>query len=119
MTIDIGQPAPDFSLRDQSGETVSLSDFRGQKAVALVFYPFTFTGICEGELCALRDDISTYEAAGVHRIQAVSLAGYDKTHQWLGTLGLQPETGPLKGYGRHGEDFIQFARLSDVRPPGA
>lgn len=61
-----------------------------------------------------------YEAAGVHRIQAISLAGYDKTHQWLGTLGLQPETGPLKGYGRHGEDFIQFSRLSDdVRSPRA
>ena len=70
MTIDIGQPAPDFSLRDQSGETVSLSDFRGQKAVALVFYPFTFTGVCEGELCQLRDDVAQYESADVQVIAA-------------------------------------------------
>lgn len=53
MTIEIGQTAPEFSLRDQTGETISLSDYRGKKAVALVFYPFTFTGVCEGELCEL------------------------------------------------------------------
>jgi peroxiredoxin len=68
MAIDIGQPAPAFTLKDQHGEMVSLSDFQGEKAVALVFYPFTFTGVCEGELCALRDDIADYEAAGVQVI---------------------------------------------------
>lgn len=62
---EIGQPAPDFSLPDQDGNQVSLADFRGQKAVALVFYPFTFTGVCEGELCTLRDDFSEFEDAGV------------------------------------------------------
>ena len=62
MAIDIGQPAPAFTLKDQSGADVSLSDFAGEKAVALVFYPFTFTGVCEGELCQLRDDIADFEA---------------------------------------------------------
>jgi peroxiredoxin (alkyl hydroperoxide reductase subunit C) len=71
MAIDIGATAPAFTLKDQSGEDVSLSDFAGEKAVALVFYPFTFTGVCEGELCALRDDLGTYEAAGV-QVLAVS-----------------------------------------------
>ena len=65
MAIEVGQPAPEFTLKDQDGNDVSLADFRGEKAVALVFYPFTFTGVCEGELCQLRDDISTYETAGV------------------------------------------------------
>src|SRR5215510_4954691 len=45
MTIEIGQEAPDFELKDQAGNTVTLSGFRGDKAVALVFYPFTFTGV--------------------------------------------------------------------------
>ena len=56
MTIEIGQEAPDFELKDHAGNAVKLSSFRGDKAVALVFYPFTFTGVCEGELCELRDD---------------------------------------------------------------
>ena len=65
MTIATGQEAPDFELKDQNGDAVKLSSFRGQKAVALVFYPFTFTGVCEGELCALRDDFSEFENADV------------------------------------------------------
>jgi peroxiredoxin (alkyl hydroperoxide reductase subunit C) len=71
MSIAIGATAPAFTLKDQSGNDVSLSDFAGEKAVALVFYPFTFTGVCEGELCALRDDLGTYESAGV-QVLAVS-----------------------------------------------
>ena len=54
MAIDVGTKAPDFTLKSQHGEGVSLSDFRGKKNVVLLFYPFAFTGICTGELCALR-----------------------------------------------------------------
>ena len=57
--------------------------------------------------------------AGVHRIEAVSIAGYTDTHAWLETLGLTRETGPLYGYGKNGEAFIQFSWSSDVRPFGA
>jgi peroxiredoxin len=61
MTVLIGDTAPDFSLTNQHGETVSLSDYRGNKAVVLVFYPFSFTGICTGELCELRDNIAIFQ----------------------------------------------------------
>jgi peroxiredoxin (alkyl hydroperoxide reductase subunit C) len=71
MAIEPGQQAPAFTLKDQSGTDVSLGDYAGEKAVALVFYPFTFTGVCEGELCQLRDDLAEYEAAGV-QVLAVS-----------------------------------------------
>ena len=47
--IDAGQPAPEFTLRDQDGEDVSLADFRGRK-VLLVFYPFDFSAICSDQL---------------------------------------------------------------------
>jgi len=63
MTVEIGSPAPAFTLKDQHGNDVSLTEFRG-RPVVLVFYPFTFTGVCRGELCALRDDPSAYERAG-------------------------------------------------------
>lgn len=42
--IKVGDMAPDFTMRDQSGKQVSLHDFRGKKNVALAFYIFAFTG---------------------------------------------------------------------------
>jgi mycoredoxin-dependent peroxiredoxin len=59
--IGVGEPAPDFTLRDQNNEEVSLSSFRGVKAVLVIFYPLAFTGICTGELCAVRDDLATFQ----------------------------------------------------------
>lgn len=61
MPIEVGAQAPDFVLRDQNNQEVSLSSFRGTKAVLLVFYPLAFTGICTGELCAVRDDLISFQ----------------------------------------------------------
>jgi peroxiredoxin (alkyl hydroperoxide reductase subunit C) len=63
MALAPGTAAPDFTMKDQDGNDVSLSSFKGKQNVVLVFYPFTFTGVCEGELCALRDDIGEFETA--------------------------------------------------------
>ena len=71
MTIAIGQAAPDFELKDQTGTKVSLSSFKGKKNVVLVFIPFSFTGTCTGELCAIRDDISAFENDSV-QVLAIS-----------------------------------------------
>jgi peroxiredoxin (alkyl hydroperoxide reductase subunit C) len=59
--IGVGDAAPDFTLRDQNNEEVSLSSFRGSQAVLLVFYPFAFTGICTNELTRVRDDLPTFQ----------------------------------------------------------
>jgi peroxiredoxin len=56
MSSEIGEQAPDFELKDQHGTPVRLSSFQGSKNVVLVFYPLAFSGVCTGELCALRDD---------------------------------------------------------------
>ncbi|WP_439565815.1 peroxiredoxin [Microcella sp.] len=61
----VGSTAPDFSLRDQFGQTVTLSGYRGASAVAIVFFPLAFTGTCTGELCELRDNVAMFRAAGV------------------------------------------------------
>ncbi len=61
MALEIGSIAPDFALKDQHGQVVSLSSFKGQKNVVLLFYPFSFTGTCTGELCAMRDDLSAFQ----------------------------------------------------------
>jgi len=55
MAVEVGDEAPDFELKDQHGTPVSLSGFRGKKNVVLVFYPLAFSGVCSGELCAIRD----------------------------------------------------------------
>ena len=60
MPISVGEPAPDFALKDQNNQEVRLSDFRGRKAVLLVFYPLAFTGTCQGELCQVRDNLNDF-----------------------------------------------------------
>jgi mycoredoxin-dependent peroxiredoxin len=56
MTIQIGDTAPDFELRNTEDGTTKLSDFRGRKNVLLVFFPFAFSGRCTKEFCTLRDE---------------------------------------------------------------
>ncbi|MFB8352061.1 peroxiredoxin [Streptomyces niveus] len=73
--IPVGSQAPDFALKDNHGRTVRLSDLRGGaeggddaglegdgdgRNVVLVFYPFAFTGVCTGELHALRDELPAF-----------------------------------------------------------
>ena len=61
MTIAVGQDAPEFTLRDQHGEPISLSSFRGNKNVVLIFYPWAFTGVCTSELCEISERIATFD----------------------------------------------------------
>jgi peroxiredoxin len=65
MAVEIGDIAPDFELKDQHGTPVRLSDLRGKKNVVLVFYPLAFSGVCSGELCALRDTFPEAEREDV------------------------------------------------------
>jgi peroxiredoxin len=65
-----GQVAPSFSTRNQHGQQVRLSDVLGAPAV-LVFYPWAFSGICTGELSALRDGLVASPTPGA-RVLAVS-----------------------------------------------
>lgn len=68
----------------------------------------------------IRDEFfPRFFAAGVHRIEAVSLDGYAHVHAWLRVIGLEPETGPMLGYGKRGEAFVQFSKVQDVRAIGA
>ena len=61
MTLEIGQEAPDFTLKDQHGNAGhALRASRGEPVV-MVFYPFTFSGMCTGELCEIRDNLGVFE----------------------------------------------------------
>jgi peroxiredoxin len=60
LSLRIGDPAPDFTLSDQFGQQVSLGDFRGRKAIAILFYPFAFSGVCTGELSGVRTRLAEF-----------------------------------------------------------
>jgi peroxiredoxin len=100
MTLIIGDHAPDFELINQYGETVKLSDFRGKKPVVLVFYPLSFSGICTGELCEIRDNFSKFDKENVELL-AIS----------VDSKFVQKQFAEHEGY--------KFSVLADFWPHGA
>jgi peroxiredoxin Q/BCP len=73
MALQIGDPAPDFSLPDESGNPVSLADLRGQRVV-VYFYPKDDTSGCTKEACGFRDLWSSFEDHGI-RVLGISKDG--------------------------------------------
>jgi len=67
-SIRVGDEAPDFVLPDRTGKMVRLSEFRGQKAVVLYFYPKDDTPGCTKESCAFRDGYQDFQDAGAEVI---------------------------------------------------
>lgn len=100
MTLPVGSQAPDFTLKDQDGQLVKLSSFRGEKNVLLVFFPLAFTGICQGELDAVRDNLPNFENDDTVTL-AISV-GASPTHKIWAT-----------------ESGFTFPVLSDFWPHGA
>ncbi len=86
MAIDVGDEAPDFELRDQHRQLVRLSSFRGSKNVVVVFYPFAFTRVCEGELCQLRDSIDDFSSDDVQTL-AISVDSSPVQAKWAAEQG--------------------------------
>ncbi|GHH61527.1 peroxiredoxin [Lentzea cavernae] len=98
MVVEVGAQAPDFTLDDYNKQRVTLSSYRGSRAVLLVFYPFAFSGTCRGELCQLRDELAVYEGVQV--------------------LGVSVDTPfALKAWAN--QEGFQFPLLSDFWPHGA
>ena len=61
--VEVGQEAPEFTLPDQGGEPVTLSELRG-RPVVLYFYPKSDTPGCTTQACGIRDNRADYERAG-------------------------------------------------------
>ena len=99
MPAQVGQPAPDFTLVDQTRTPISLADLRGRKTL-LVFFPFAFSGVCQGELCTIRDNLHGLEAADAN-VVAISCDPHHANRAWT----------EQEGFG--------FKILSDFWPHGA
>jgi peroxiredoxin len=100
MAVEVGAKAPDFTLSDYNKQQVTLSSFQGAKNVLLVFYPFAFSGICQGELCQVRDELADYEGADV-QVLGVSVDSPFALKAWADQQG------------------YTFPLLSDFWPHGA
>jgi peroxiredoxin (alkyl hydroperoxide reductase subunit C) len=98
--LEPGTEAPDFTLKDQGGQPVTLSSFRGAKNVLLVFFPLAFTGICQGELDEIRDNLPRYDNDDTQTL-AISV-GPPPTHKVWAT-----------------QSGFPFPVLSDFWPHGA
>ncbi|HET6212827.1 MAG TPA: redoxin domain-containing protein, partial [Micromonosporaceae bacterium] len=88
MPIEAGMEAPDFTLKDQNNQEVRLSDFRGQRNVLLVFYPLAFTGVCQGELCEMRDNLNDFANENV-QVLTVSVDSPYSHKVWAEREGYQ------------------------------
>ena len=84
--VDVGDQAPDVELADQDRQPVRLSSFRGSKNVVVVFYPLSFTGTCQGELCALRDGIDDFSGDDVQTL-AISVDSTAVHKRWAEEQG--------------------------------
>jgi len=100
VVVSLQDPAPDFELRDQHGQTVRLSAYRGTKAVVLMFYPYAFSRVCTGELCEVRDSLTVFESSDVQLL----------------ALSCDPMFA-LRAFAEH--DGLTFPLLSDFWPHGA
>lgn len=99
QAVQVGRPAPDFELKDQHGTPVRLADLRGKKVV-LVFYPLAFTGVCHGEMNAIRDELVPSVPDDV-QVLAVSVDSMFSLRAWADQEG------------------FTFPMLSDFWPHGA
>ena len=106
MTIEIGQPAPDFTLpsslpmdKGTPGKPLSLKDFRGKK-VLLAFYPLDFSPTCSGEISCFREDFSEFQ--GTDTVVLGVSVDSAWTHQAFAK-----------------QQQIEFPLLADFHPKGA
>lgn len=111
MSLAVGDLAPDFTLSDTDGNPVTLSSFRGQGSVMLVFIPFAFTGVCEGELCELRDNLQMFEDAH-STVLAITCDRAPSNKAWKEQQGF---TFPLLSDGwPHGEVATAYGCFNDA-----
>jgi peroxiredoxin len=110
MAPEVGTAAPDFTLKDQNNQDVTLSSFRGDRSVLVVFYPFAFSGICTGELGAVRDDLSSFQNADV-QILAVSVDHPFTLKAWAAAQGYQFPL--LADFWPHGKVAQEYGVFND------
>ena len=118
MAVEVGDKAPDFTLKDQNNEQVSLSDFAGKRNVVLLFYPLTFTGVCQGELCAVRDDLASFQNDDV-QVLAISVDSAYAHKVWANEQGYDfPLLADFWPHGKVASDYGVFNEAAGIATRG-
>ncbi len=112
MVLEVGAIAPDFTLSDQHGEELTLSELVSEGPVALVFFPLAFSGICTGELCELRDNIAMFADSKV-RLLGVSVDSVHTLRAW--STQEDYEFSILSDFWPHGEVAQAFGAFVEER----
>ena len=60
--VTVGQPAPEFALKDQNQQEVKLADFKGKKNIVLMFYPLDWSPVCSNEHACMVNDMKKFES---------------------------------------------------------
>jgi thioredoxin-dependent peroxiredoxin len=102
-----GDPAPEFALQTDSGETLSLADLRGRKVV-LYAYPAAMTPGCTKQACDFRDSLASlkavgYEVVGISPDPPAKLAQFRERDAITFPLVSDPDRATLNAYGAYGE----------------
>jgi len=113
-----GDEAPDFTLDDADGKSVSLSDFRGRKTV-VYFYPAAMTPGCTTQACDFRDSLdslaaSGYAVLGISPDKPEKLAKFRERDAIPFPLLSDPDKGVLKAYGAFGEKTMYGKTVEGV-----
>lgn len=118
--IAVGEPAPDFTLRNQDGEKVSLADYRGRK-VLLVFYPGDFSPVCGDQLSIYQEVKPQIAEQGVELV-GISVDSFYAHKAFQEKLGLdttlladfEPKGGVARAYGSYLDSPLGFANRTLV-----
>jgi len=118
--IAVGEPAPEFTLRDQDGEKASLSDYRGRR-VMLIFYPGDFSPVCSDQLSLYQEVKPEIAAKGVELvgISVDSLFAHKAFQEKLGIdtrllADFEPKGEVARAYGSYLEAPLGFANRTLV-----
>lgn len=107
MTLEIGTPAPQFSLKNQDGNEISLASYKGKKAI-VYFYPAASTPGCTTQACELRDNINSlkslgYEVIGISPDEPKKLKKFQEKEGLNFELLSDPDNTIQQAYGAYGE----------------
>jgi peroxiredoxin len=109
MTVDTA--APSFELPDQDKNLVTSESLQGSKAL-IVFIPFPFTGICDGEACALRDGLAQLSELDA-KVVVITVHAVSVTKKWADENGF--EFPVLSDYWPHGEVAKAYGAFNEDR----
>lgn len=122
MPVEVGQEAPDFTLRNAANDEVTLSSFRGDKNVVLVFYPGAFSGVCTKQFAEVGEHEARY-AEDDARVIGVSVDSRYVQGRFAQDLGLkdtimladfEPKGAVSRSYGVYLDDFGYSGRATFV-----